>query len=174
MSWQAVTWVLEFSEATLGSRLVLLSIASHANREGRNSWPSVATICGEARLTRREVQYCLRELEKIGELKTIQRSGGSSMYHLPNVEFWIGAQTLRGLGTIPAQNTTGRGAPHCAPPAQSSAPPGAHPIAPEPSFEVSVKGKRNGRAPVLLSDEENKTLRTHFLAEMKRIAKVML
>jgi len=105
MSWQAVTWVLEHSQAIHSSRLVLLSIASHANREGRESWPSVETMCIEARLSRRIVQYCLRELEEIGELRTIPRIDTSNSYELPLVNAWLAAQSLR---TPPAQSKTSR------------------------------------------------------------------
>jgi hypothetical protein len=95
LSWQAVTWVLEQSESVLGVRLVLLSIASHSNREGKSAWPSVDTICLEARLSRREVQYCLRKAEQSGELRTIPQKGRPNSYELPLVIKWLGAQNLR-------------------------------------------------------------------------------
>jgi len=98
MSWQAVTWVLEQSQSTLGSRLVLLSIASHANREGKQSWPSVETICIETRLSRREVQYALRDLEESGELITHARKAQTNSYELPHVGIWLGAQSLHPQG----------------------------------------------------------------------------
>jgi len=98
MSWQAVTWVLEQSQSTLGARLVLLSIASHANREGKQSWPSVETICIETRLSRREVQYALRDLEELGELITHARKARTNSYELPHVGIWVGAQSLHPLG----------------------------------------------------------------------------
>jgi hypothetical protein len=66
LSWQAVTWVLEFSEATSYSRLVLIAIASHANREGKNAFPSLDTISREALISRREVIYCIYELRHVG------------------------------------------------------------------------------------------------------------
>ncbi len=127
MSWQAVTWVLEHSEATLGSRLVLISIASHANREGRQSWPSVATVSLEAGLTRREVQYCLRTLESSGEL-LCKRGGGrgiSNRYELPLVEKWLTAQNFRPLDKQRNPRHKGRNLP------QET----AHPIAQEPSLQ---------------------------------------
>lgn len=125
MSWQAVTWVLEQSQAVHSSRLVLLSIASHANREGRQSYPSVETICIEARLGRRAVQYCLRELEELGELRTIPRTMNSSSYEMPFVEKWLksmeGAQSLRPGG---AQKSAAQG--------RKNRPKGAHTRAHEP------------------------------------------
>lgn len=98
MSWQAVTWVLEQSEATLGSRLVLLSIASHANREGKSAFPTLATIAIESRLCEREVRYCIGALEESGELR-VQRGigrGNPSQYELPYVERWIEAVQKEG------------------------------------------------------------------------------
>lgn len=91
MSFQAFTWVLEQSQSTLGARLVLLSIASHANRDGKNSWPSVETIAIEARLSRRDVFYCLKTLEESGEL-LIRRGlgrGKVNHYELPRVAQWV-------------------------------------------------------------------------------------
>lgn len=97
MSWQAVTWVLEQSEATLGSRLVILSIASHANREGKNAFPSMDTIARECLLSRREVIYCVQSLEELGELR-VNRGigrGNPNHYELPRVPAWL--QKVQGL-----------------------------------------------------------------------------
>lgn len=91
MSWQAVTWVLEQSEATLGSRLVMLSIASHANREGKNAFPSLDMIAREALLSRREVIYAIQAMEELGELfvrRGIGR-GNPNYYELPKVGAWL-------------------------------------------------------------------------------------
>lgn len=91
MSWQAVTWVLEQSEAELGSRLVLLSIASHANREGKNAYPSLDTIARESLLSRREVIYCIQALEEKGELQVTRGigRGNPNVYVLPLVLRWL-------------------------------------------------------------------------------------
>jgi biotin operon repressor len=92
VSWQAVTWVLEQSEAELGSRLVLLSIASHANREGLSAYPSLDTIGRETLMSRREIIYCIQSLEEKGELH-VDRGGGRgnpNHYSLPFVRSWLG------------------------------------------------------------------------------------
>jgi hypothetical protein len=165
LSWQAVKWVLECSQAVLGSRLVLLSIASHANREGRQSWPSVETICIEARLSRREVQYCLRTLEDLGELKTSPRRGTSSSYELPFVASWLGAQSLRTSNSAGAQKRC-KGA-------QSSAQEGAQSSAPEP-FPLTAKEEPSLKA-IPQNDFLNKgepprtDLPTEDLAEVQRL-----
>lgn len=91
LSWQAVTWVLEQSEAELGSRLVLLSIASHANREGLSAFPSLDTITRETLMSKREVIYCVQSLEEKGELH-VDRGGGRgnpNHYSLPFVRSWL-------------------------------------------------------------------------------------
>jgi hypothetical protein len=91
MSWQAVTWVLEFSEAEGYSRLVLISIASHANREGKSAFPSMDTIARETLTSRREVIYCIQKLEEMGELH-VQRGigrGNPNHYDLPHVSRWL-------------------------------------------------------------------------------------
>lgn len=84
MSVQAMSWVLNESSSTLGSRLVLLSIANHADAKGMNSWPSIPTIACESHVSERQVQRCLRELERIGELQIDRGEGykGSHRYQL--------------------------------------------------------------------------------------------
>ena len=91
MSWQAVTWVLEFSESTSYSRLVMIAIASHANREGKNAFPSLDTIAQEARISRREVIYCIQAMEEAGELIVFRGigRGNPNHYELPQVESWL-------------------------------------------------------------------------------------
>jgi len=87
MSHQAQSWVYEWSEAKLGARLVLLSIAYHADRAGDNAWPSVATIAREARMSARQVQRALGTLERLGELEVRRGAGpnGTNLYRIPGV-----------------------------------------------------------------------------------------
>lgn len=80
MSVQALSWVLNESKATLGSRLVLLSIANHADAKGFNSWPSIPVIAQEARVSQRQAQRCIKQLEVSGELE-VERGGGYSGSH---------------------------------------------------------------------------------------------
>lgn len=87
MSVQAVSWVFEYSEAKLGSRLVFLALANHAHADGTNCWASVATLAGHARLSERQARRCLRSLEQMGE---IQRTGthpsGTRVYRIPGMQ----------------------------------------------------------------------------------------
>lgn len=83
MSIKAMTRVFDESEARLGARLVLLALADFSNDDGR-SWPSVATIARKARLSPRQVQRILRDLETEGELVVEEGAGphGCNMYRI--------------------------------------------------------------------------------------------
>jgi Helix-turn-helix domain len=70
-----MAWVLESSGARLGARLVLLSIANHANATGENAWPSVRRIAREAHLSDRQTQRAIKELCALGELRIIAGAG---------------------------------------------------------------------------------------------------
>jgi pyocin large subunit-like protein len=74
MSIQAVGWVLEYSPAKKSSRLVLISLANHANADGRDAYPSIATIMRETLLPERTVQYALRALEEVGLIRARGRA----------------------------------------------------------------------------------------------------
>jgi hypothetical protein len=91
MSWQAISWVLNHSEARLGGRLVMLSIAEHADENGENSWPSMSTIARETLLSVRQVERLIPRLEGTPELEVDHRAkvvaGGHrvNLYRLPLV-----------------------------------------------------------------------------------------
>lgn len=82
MSIQAIAWVLENSTAELGARLVLLSIANHADRLGHNAYPSYETIGIEARMDRRNAIAAVQRLERDGHI-TVRRKAsrlGTNVY----------------------------------------------------------------------------------------------
>jgi hypothetical protein len=84
MSVQAMSWVFEHSTAHWGARLVLLAIANHADRDGRNSWASVRQLAEEAHLSTRQVQRALRELESTQEVVQVGVSPHRThVYELP-------------------------------------------------------------------------------------------
>jgi len=117
-----MAWVFEQSEATLGARLVLLAIAGHADREGRNSWASVKSLSEEARLSVRQTQYALRKLEELGEIaKTGMSQRRTHVYDLMK----MGAESAPPR----VQNPQGGGAIHDTK--------RVHPTAPEPKTEPS-------------------------------------
>jgi hypothetical protein len=86
MSVEALSWVFQHSEARLGARHVLLSIANHAKSDGTGAWPSVETIARESKLSVREVQYCLTTLVEMGELVITRRARACNLYALPRVQ----------------------------------------------------------------------------------------
>lgn len=139
MSVHVLSWVLRNSEEKLGRRLTLLVLADHAHDDGTESWPSVETISREARLSRRQVQTCLRGLEESGAItRTGTHPSGTTIYSV-DLE-------LRGAKSAPpravssmdgAQNRTNRGAE----------------TAPEPSLEPS-KEQPSKNSVVALAFEE--------------------
>jgi len=68
MSVHVISWVLQHSEEVLAKRLVLLVLADHSRGDGSLAWPSVETIAHEARLSRRQAQRALRDLEASGAI----------------------------------------------------------------------------------------------------------
>lgn len=84
MSVQALSYVLERSEARLGDRLVMIAIANHADDHGSRAYPSVSTIAREARMSERQVRRSLRRLERTGELGTQEQGGrhGTNSYRI--------------------------------------------------------------------------------------------
>lgn len=81
MSVHVTSWVLRHSPATLGDRLVLLVLADKADEDGTNAWPSVATIASESRLSERQAQRCLRNLESAGAIVRHGRHRNGNQRH---------------------------------------------------------------------------------------------
>jgi DNA-binding MarR family transcriptional regulator len=84
MSYQAVAAVLETSTARGADRLVLLVIAHHADRAGRQSFPGRARIAALAGLNPSTVTRSLAWLEAAGEITrergAAPRGGRSNLY----------------------------------------------------------------------------------------------
>jgi hypothetical protein len=125
MSYQAVTWVLQNSEAAGVPRLVLLAIASHASPHGHQSHPSTERIAREANCSTRTVFRCIDQLVELGELAYIRNGapGRGSANYRPNL-YWlpgvpgcpghsddtgkaiVRGDTTSGLADIPSPDTT--------------------------------------------------------------------
>lgn len=73
MSVQCMSWVLNEPTTTGTDRLVLLSIANHANETGY-AYPSVRTMAREANASERAVQRSLASLQESGLLE-VRRNG---------------------------------------------------------------------------------------------------
>lgn len=68
MSVQWLSWVFDSVDVGGSQRLVLLSLANHADDRGV-CWPSIDTVAREARLSRRRVEEAIRGLIATGVLK---------------------------------------------------------------------------------------------------------
>jgi hypothetical protein len=82
LSVQAISWVLDSSQSRGLSRLVLISIANHADKFGREAFPATKTIAGEAGVSEREVRYCVAELVELGEVRVDYKASkyGTNIY----------------------------------------------------------------------------------------------
>lgn len=78
MSVQALSWVFDVSTARGADRLVLLSIANHADNKGLNSWPSIPTIARESGLGETRTKTAIKTLAAAGTLRVEQNAGGSA------------------------------------------------------------------------------------------------
>jgi predicted transcriptional regulator len=76
MSIKLMERVWAHSRAKGGELLVMLALADFANKETGESWPSIETLAEKARLTDRQTQRILNELEKAGEISRVRSNGG--------------------------------------------------------------------------------------------------
>lgn len=83
MSIQIMTQVWQQSQAFGSDLLIELAIADHADDHGR-AFPSVQALQQKGRMSERNVQYCLKRLSSMGELK-IDRGSGPHGTHV----FWV-------------------------------------------------------------------------------------
>lgn len=97
MSVQATTWVWEHSESRGTSRLVLLAIADAANREGKQSFQSAASIARMTGASMRSVWRAIDELVDLGELAKAGKHGQyqTTVYELPGVPTGQGVKMAR-------------------------------------------------------------------------------
>jgi hypothetical protein len=84
MSVNHLSWVLRFSQAEHGARLVMLALADTANEEDV-SYPSVATLASKTRLSSRAVQEALKRLLGSEEVTLLDGLSeyGTRRYKLP-------------------------------------------------------------------------------------------
>lgn len=71
MSIQAVAWVLDQSQARGFARLVLISLANHADKTDGECYPAQRTIAAEAGISRAAVPAQIAKLTELGELEVI-------------------------------------------------------------------------------------------------------
>ncbi|MHB8499705.1 MAG: helix-turn-helix domain-containing protein [Candidatus Acidiferrales bacterium] len=82
---------MEYSEARLADRLVMLAIAHRISNDSGEAWPSISTIARETKLSKRSVQYSIRNLEKTGELEVVtgDESRRENKYRMPKFVVWV-------------------------------------------------------------------------------------
>jgi Helix-turn-helix domain len=91
VSLQAVAWVLDFSKSSGLEKLVLIYLANYHNLKEKAAWPSIGRLAVAAGVSESTVKRCLASLEKLGEIRIIERKkeeGGnlSNYYKLPIFE----------------------------------------------------------------------------------------
>jgi len=74
MSVESISIALHHSQARGTAKLVLIGIANHDGDGG--AWPKIETLAMYAGVSTRSVQYAIRELESLGEIKVEHQQGG--------------------------------------------------------------------------------------------------
>lgn len=134
MSVQAMGWVLDYSETTLATRLVMIAIANHADAYGVNAWPSQRKLAAEAKVDVRTVRRAIDEAVGLGELTVTPHAGQkgpggvTSYYELAGF-----VRFLERANCPPSDSERG----HPPPKARTSGPQRAGRMSSEPSLEPS-------------------------------------
>ena len=137
VSFEAVAWALE---APVGGtqKVVLIGIASHADRYGDNAWPSIETLAGYAHVTTRAVQMAINDLVKAGLLFKAVNEGGTrqtpghmrpNLYRV-NMAFKVANDPLKPASPPEASFT---------PPLKPASPLPLKPASPEQSYEPPIE-----------------------------------
>jgi hypothetical protein len=81
VSIEAMSSVFQYSQSKLAARLVLLSIANHANDHGI-AWPGLVTISKESGVSFRQIKRALRQLVEMSELRINRNASplGTNVY----------------------------------------------------------------------------------------------
>lgn len=128
MSIKIMTEVIEHAPVDQGTLLVLIMLADSADERTRECWPSVANVARRARLSDRQVQYCIKQLADVGILSIEPNAGrsGTNLYRITPHEKWGGCKNFGG-----EVDCTGGVKP--------TSPGGVKPTSPEPSIEPSIE-----------------------------------
>lgn len=148
MSVRVMTQVWD-ADISTAEKMVLLIIADHANDDGTNAWPSVATIARKASMSERSVQRHIKSLESAGLLRVEQQAGGNAKMRndrRPNrYDLIISALhevTTRTVESDGVTDETSRGDKQSATGCQMEHD-GVTPVSPNPSIEPSIEPSRN-------------------------------
>lgn len=149
MSIEAMVWVLHHSPLSGADKLVLLGIANHADSEGRNAWPAIATLARYANITERSAQRAVRRMVDEGHLRVRRQRGGTAdtpndrRTNLYEVVMNGVTQMSPRQETIPVVDTSRDDA---------GVGYGVTLVSPEPSLEPSIRKTRSARVPNPLWD----------------------
>jgi predicted Rossmann fold nucleotide-binding protein DprA/Smf involved in DNA uptake len=93
---QAIALVLDFAPAhwSPSTRMVAVALGDYVNTDSSYAWPSVANLARRSGLSTRQVQRCLRQIEKDG---WIERQPDT---HRLGTTLWIWRKRI-GLGVTP-------------------------------------------------------------------------
>lgn len=145
MSFEAVAWALD---APVGGtqKVVLIGIASHADKYGDNAWPSIETLAGYAHVDGRSVQRAINDLVKAGLLFKAVNEGGtrSTPGHMrPNLYRVSMSKTVAVDPLTPASphpvTPVSPGDASVTPPVTPVSPPPLTPVSPEQSYEPPIE-----------------------------------
>ena len=94
---QAIALVLDFAPPhwSPSTRMVAVALADYANTDNGHAWPSVANLARRSGLSTRQVQRCLRQIERDG---WIERATGDT--HKLGTNLWIWRKRMR-IGVTP-------------------------------------------------------------------------
>jgi hypothetical protein len=83
---QAIALVLDFAPAHWSSstRMVAVALGDYVNTDSSYAWPSVANLARRSGISTRQVQRCLRQIERDG---WIERATGDN--HRLGTTLWI-------------------------------------------------------------------------------------
>lgn len=129
MSIKVMSVVWEHSTHKEGTLVVLLALADCAHDDGTGAFPSVETLGKKARMSERNVQYCLRRLIDSGEIEHTGKHGKGTNIYRVCIEKW--GANIAGANIAGVQVTTSVGC--------NLRQFGVKPVAPKPSIEPLVE-----------------------------------
>jgi hypothetical protein len=147
VSVQAITYVLDHSEAAGSERLVLIALANHACTDKAECWPSVRLLARESRCSERTVQYALRQLEHAGRIKRRREKGQNGTTRWALV---FDAATEKARPALPKKGADAAPSVEEAPesPEGADAAPGADPAGVQPGSPGGANDDAQGVQPV--------------------------
>ena len=128
MSIKVMSWVWDNAPNQGGELLVLLGMADHANDAGERIFPSVESLGHKARLSRRQVQRILRNLEAAGQIRQLGHHIPKGRPDRATIEYAIDMTKCRPVESGVTSKTERGGAGDAN---------GAPPMSPDPSLEPS-------------------------------------